>query len=555
MAQQKIVGRSSFKVVTAGVPPNQDAIIAAPDLVIRDETFHDADSNNIIDGNENSSISLKVENLGKGDAKDVKLKVSLKNDQISGLEFPGLKYLGLIKAGEVKEVIIPLKGTFQLTDGLAEFKMEVLEEKGFDAVPLEMKIETHPFQPPNVCVVDAVFSTEKGGQIKLNIPIQLKVLVQNTGKGVAKNIGLICQLPNENCLPLGLTDKFHVEKLMPGESKEFDYSFIANRRYSNAIIPINLRLTESYGKYSHDTVVNIAIDQTVAAKSNVVVAALPSSELVIEKASLTSEVDKNIPVSQRKDSLKFALLIGNEDYSRYQTGLNSEADVQFARNDAGILKEYLIKTLGFPENNVYLLLDATTGEMNQKIDLICKRAIKAGKEAELVFYYAGHGLPEESTRIPYLIPVDINSSNISQGIKLGDVLWRLGETGVKKVWIILDACFTGGARGTGLLATRSVKVKPSEDLLTGNTIVFSASSGDQSAMPYQKERHGLFTYFLLKKIQQTEGNISFGELSDYLQKMVSITSLEVNQKEQDPTVVYSQTIKEIWNKWKLNDIK
>ncbi len=191
-----------------------------------------------------------------------------------------------------------------------------------------------------------------------------------------------------------------------------------------------------------------------------------------------------------------------EEYSKYQTGLTSEMNVTFARNDATIVADYVIKTLGFEESNVYLVTDATTGEMNQKLDLITKLAAKTGSDAEILFYYAGHGLPDENTKIPYLIPVDVNGSNLTSAIKLSDVYLKLSETRAKRITIFLDACFSGGGRESGLLAARSVKIKPAEELLTGNMVAFAASSLEQSAMPYKREKHGLFTYFLLKNIQE-----------------------------------------------------
>ena len=83
-------------------------------------------------------------------------------------------------------------------------------------------------------------------------------------------------------------------------------------------------------------------------------------------------------------------------------------------------------------------------------------------------------------------------------------------------------------------------------------VVFSATKGDQSAMPYRSEKHGLFTYFLLKKIQETSGNLSYGNLADYLSKTVSIESLKINQKEQDPEVNVSAEVKDVWVEWKLS---
>ncbi len=213
-------------------------------------------------------------------------------------------------------------------------------------------------------------------------------------------------------------------------------------------------------------------------------------------------------------------------------------------------KNYVIKTLGVKEDNVTILKDATAGEMSQNISLISKLVEKTDS-AELIFYYAGHGLPDENTKIPYLIPVDVNGSDLSSAIKLSEVYEQFGNCGAKRVTVFLDACFSGSGREAGLLAARAVKIKPKEDILSGNIVVFSASSGEQTALPYKEEKHGIFTYFLLKKLKETKGNITYNELSEYIKTNVSINSLKVNKTEQDPKVNMSKDVEEIWKGWKF----
>ena len=101
------------------------------------------------------------------------------------------------------------------------------------------------------------------------------------------------------------------------------------------------------------------------------------------------------------------------------------------------------------------------------------------------------------------------------------------------------------------MASRGVKVKPKEGSLSGNIVVFSASSAEQSSLPYHDEGHGMFTYFLLKKFQESKGNVTLGELSEYLNENVSIKSLRINQKEQDPKVNTSTKVVNDWKDWKF----
>jgi hypothetical protein len=276
-----------------------------------------------------------------------------------------------------------------------------------------------------------------------------------------------------------------------------------------------------------------------------------SSNISTKKIRIgSSSVNINIP-SNKKVRNRYALVIGNEDYTSSQRTLNSEQNVDYAVNDAKVFKEYALKTLGVEDDNMFFLTDATAGKMAQEIDLVSKLVKLDGDKAELIVYYAGHGYPDELTKVPYLIPVDVSSSNLSSAIKLDDLYQKLANTKASKIIIFLDACFTGGGRNLGLVASRGVKVKPKEGILSGNLVVFSASSAEQSSLPYHDEGHGIFTYFLLKKFQEDKRGISLGDLSKYLINEVAKQSLKVNRKEQDPTVNISSEIVNDWRNWKF----
>ena len=269
------------------------------------------------------------------------------------------------------------------------------------------------------------------------------------------------------------------------------------------------------------------------------------------KAAPISEVDTNIPSVTESYPYRFALIIGNEDYSSFQTDLTGEIDVDFAKKDAEVFKEYANKTLGIPENNINLLTNATSGQMKQALAKINVIAEKTSGKAELYFYYAGHGLPDEVTKEAYLIPVDVSGTNVGYGIKVTDVYKTLTEHPTERITVFLDACFSGGARNQGLLSARGVKIKPKEEQLGGKLIVFSASSGDQSSLPYKEKGHGMFTYYLLKKLQDSRGKLTYSEMADYLKEKVSLNSVIVNSKEQDPQTNISPSAADKWMDWKF----
>ena len=184
-----------------------------------------------------------------------------------------------------------------------------------------------------------------------------------------------------------------------------------------------------------------------------------------------SDVDMNIPDNPNKNPNIYALIIGNEDYSSYQTGLNNEVNVDFAVNDAKIFKEYLIKSLGVPEENVTLKTNATLGQMKQSIQKLTKLDELSGGKAEIIFYYSGHGLPDEESKEAYIMPVDISGMEVKSAIKLNDLYVQLNQFPSKRVTVILDACFSGGARNASLVAMKGVKVKAKDQILGSNMVV------------------------------------------------------------------------------------
>ena len=79
-----------------------------------------------------------------------------------------------------------------------------------------------------------------------------------------------------------------------------------------------------------------------------------------------------------------------------------------------------------------------------------------------------------------------------------------------------------------------------------------AATGDQTAYPYEEKGHGLFTYFLLKKLRDTRGNVTLGELGDYVSTEVSRQSVVVNNKKQTPTVTPAEAVV---NSWRVSNLK
>lgn len=265
-----------------------------------------------------------------------------------------------------------------------------------------------------------------------------------------------------------------------------------------------------------------------------------------DTSEFISEVDYKIPVMDGIDrEHTFALVIGNEKYTR-------EASVPFANKDAEVFSLYLKKTLGIPSKNVHLIKDASLNDMRYGLNLLAKTSNAFDGDINLIVYYAGHGVPDEATRDAYLLPVDGYGADTSTGYSLDTLYDRLANIPSKNTLVFMDACFSGSKReGEMMASARGVAIVPKKNETSGNVIVFTASSGDETAYAYNDEGHGLFTYFLLKKLQENMGDVSLGELSDYVSTNVKQFSIRENHKSQTPTTIAPAAMGESWREIKF----
>lgn len=268
------------------------------------------------------------------------------------------------------------------------------------------------------------------------------------------------------------------------------------------------------------------------------------SSAPVKKPVTKSDVDQNIPQTNKKSENTYALIIANEDYQFVD-------DVNFAAHDGEVFKEYCIKTLGIPERQIRYCANASYGVISGGVDWL-KYALNNFEGCRAIVYYCGHGIPDEKTGDAYIIPVDGKGTNTATCYSLNTLYTTLANTKASHITYFMDACFTGANKeGSMLVAARGVAREAKKETLHGNSVVFSASSGDETAMTYPEKGHGLFTYFLLKKLQETEGNINYADLADYINKNVKKEAFLINEKPQTPVIATSPTATESWKEMRL----
>lgn len=258
-----------------------------------------------------------------------------------------------------------------------------------------------------------------------------------------------------------------------------------------------------------------------------------------------SDVDYNIPKTNKIEDNTFAVIISNQEYMEVP-------NVDFAVNDGDTFSQYCKSTLGIPESNIRFVKNATLNQMKRHIHWLSQIADAYGESAKFIVYYSGHGIPDEATNDAYLLPVDAFPADLSTGYKVNQLYSQLSEMKVNQVVLIMDACFSGTQRNDNMIvAARGVARKPKPNTPQGKMIVLSAAQGDETAHSFNDKGHGMFTYFLLKKLRDSSAEVSLGELSDYIVSEVKKASLVQNDKIQTPAVSVSPQMKDIWRRSNL----
>ena len=507
--------------------------------------FTDANKNNAIDANENCCIKFKIHNNGKGNAINCFAKI-IPNETTKEIKYADIN-IPLIKPQETIDVSMPLTSTTKVSDGIANLRLKVEEPHGFGTETASISINTKKFVAPLLQIVDSKVSPSEGTTLKKMSPFYLQVLLQNTKKGSADNVKVKIGLPTNVLLMESQKEEEDFAYISGGETKSINYPLIINNNYASNDVPITLYVKEKYGEYAKNKTINLHINQSIT-NNNIIIKEkeINTKNQDIKIASISSDIDKNIPEAINSNSNTFAIVIANETY-------NKEANVPYAVNDGNIFKEYCRNCLGIPEKNIHLITNATLNDIRHEVKWIQNVAEVYKGDAKIIFYYAGHGIPDEKSKNAYLLPTDGYGSDVATGYSLENLYKTFGSLPSKSITVFLDACFSGAKRDGNMLASaRGVAIKVKQTIPVGNMVVFTAAQGDETAYPYKEEEHGLFTYYLLKKLQETKGNATLGELSDYIKEQVERQSIVTNGKLQSPSIMATSSIGNEWKNWTLN---
>lgn len=529
---------------TEGVAQQQESApvpVEPAMLVIHVDSFIDGNNNKVIDAGESFAVQFSVENKGQGDAYNIRLRLSEQQGYDEYFDGPRELDGGNIPAGTSKQYTFRYLVKKEMPSALAKINIYAFEANGFDADPSELIVNTQEYAMPRLRVADHQFFASEGSSITLGKNGKLTLALQNFGSKTARNVKLNFKLPNN----VFTTDvpEMTIDSIAPGDVATLDYGFLVNKRFDGDSIAVMVSVSEDSRSSYLSEAYKVKVGEYLTASSTIKIDGAVRKAVDLKNVSLglNTELLQDIPVGA-VNRHRYALIIGNEDYSI--TGANAEINVPYAVNDAMVFREYCVRTFGVPDGQLKVVPNATAGMMHEQLDWLVNMA-STDPEAELIFYYSGHGNNDEATKEPYLLPVDITGKNIRLGISLADLYKRLATYPIKGAYVFLDACFSGGYKSAvPLLAQKGVRVVPKVGLPQGHTLSFSSSSGDQTSSVYHDKKQGYYTYFLVKCIKDAKGDLTMKELFEKTNAEVKKATALIG-KMQEPQYMVSPT----WSDW------
>lgn len=409
-----------------------------------------------------------------------------------------------------------LQGEYQKLKKEAE--KAYLDKYAFSFVPRDLELQ--PYDPSN----ETYLITTPYGDATIKVPLKNKEAEMFKSAWTNNNVEIRAPRYMIDDDRLALSS---ITFRTPTKSYTYDSSKMA--AYQTPEVKINL------DKYLKET---SSPSKTTTGK--------PTNAKILAKVS---DVDKDIPETGKKNPNTYAFIVANENYKNV-------ANVASALHDGQTFSEYCEKTLGIPNSQITFLTDATSGDFWSAFDNLTGRIANREDNVDVILFYSGHGLPDDASKEAYLMPVDAQPQTSRTMIRLQEVYDGIGKLPNASLYAFMDACFSGSSRESGqkdtpVVAARGVALRHKDVDPSGNVFVLSAADAQQTAFPYEEKDHGMFTYWLLKKLQESKGGATLEDIASFVKKNVEATSQEINRRSQTPTHKATGKLSGTWKSKKL----
>ena len=186
--------------------------------------------------------------------------------------------------------------------------------------------------------------------------------------------------------------------------------------------------------------------------------------------------------------------------------------------------DYAVHALGVPPAHIKLM----TGGDAQRLDiekalLTWVKPMIVRDQTDVFVFFSGHGLASPDGNDLFLLPYDGDRDLLTESaIRRKKLIDTVVEAGAKSATFFLDTCYSGGTRGNDTLvaSARPILVAAKEQQVPPNVTVLAAAGNDQLSSVLAPAKHGLFSYFLMKGLEDDaaggDHTITASKLEAYL---------------------------------------
>lgn len=304
-----------------------------------------------------------------------------------------------------------------------------------------------------------------------------------------------------------------------------------------------------------------------------------------------SDIDRNIPQGEIKNDNTFVFIIENSSYEIPNGGCYNDA----VTSDCDLFKKYCEKALSIDSQNISHYKKAKLEDLEACFATIKDISLKHNGEINIILYittighspdygemsqllsFLGFGTEElggfdcteiwlhnteekwdeerEEKGVCYSLKRlcdELSAINTQKTICFIDV----HRASIKSR--LLSALIKTGSDNEDVERGHSVYIKPYETddkeppqkSRISNMVLFLASKDDEISCE-KGDEHGLFEYFLMKKMQQSNGNVTLGDLFEYISVNVRHSAMDLYEKTQTTTVITYPDKNYNWKNLKL----
>ncbi len=221
-------------------------------------SYQDENSNQLLEAWEKATVSFTIKNTGKGPSQNLYISAETANaTDIKGVVYPIVVRIDSMASGKENTVTMPIEGSLDLSAGVATVTILIREEFEYDPDEITLDITTDEFKAPKLQL--AAYRLDAQPQLgSTNVPVKLRVVLQNKGQGPAADVRLDFYLP-DYAKPID-RPAYVLNNITPAETRNIEFNFSIRPEKLVEEIPVRVVIIERHQKYGADLTLKLRIN-------------------------------------------------------------------------------------------------------------------------------------------------------------------------------------------------------------------------------------------------------------------------------------------------------